>query len=130
KRPDTEARLMGGPWVFLRVEDSGIGIPHDQIACIFDPFMQVERGHTRPNDGSGLGLTISRRLARLMKGDLTVRSEVGKGSTFTLWLPVATEGAHEAARLEAHSADAAMRLQGLAEVGEALVRELGALLTA
>src|SRR5947209_7814519 len=87
KRPDPEARLIGGPFVYLRVTDSGIGIPAEQLSSIFDPFHQVERGHTRPNDGSGLGLTISRRLARLMKGDLTVRSEVGIGSTFTLWLP-------------------------------------------
>jgi adenylate cyclase len=52
----------------------------------------VMTGHTRPKDGSGLGLTISRRLARMMKGDLTVGSEPGAGSAFTLWLPAAPVG--------------------------------------
>ena len=123
-RPDPEARLMGGPWVYWRVTDTGIGIAPAQIAAIFDPFVQVERGHTRQSDGSGLGLTISRRLARLMRGDLTVRSEVGKGSTFTLWLPAVTGGAREAARRRAEATGPASRLQGLAETGEALMREL------
>jgi signal transduction histidine kinase len=66
KRPDQEARVTGGPWVYLRVTDTGCGIPRDHLLTIFDPFVQVESGHTRQNDGSGLGLTISRRLARLM----------------------------------------------------------------
>lgn len=80
-RPEPNARLRGaGPWVFLRVDDSGIGVAREQLAGIFDPFVRVETGHTRANDGAGLGLTISRRLARLMSGDLTVRSDVGRGS--------------------------------------------------
>jgi signal transduction histidine kinase len=124
KQPDPEARLMGGPWVFWRVTDTGIGIAPAQIAAIFDPFVQVERGHTRQSEGSGLGLTISRRLARLMRGDLTVRSEVGKGSVFTLWLPAVSGAAREAARRRAESPDSAPRLQGLAEAGEALLHEL------
>ena len=76
-----------GPWTHWRVIDTGIGIAPAQLACIFDPFVQVDGSHTREQDGSGLGLTIGRSLARLMKGDLTVESEPGKGSTFTLWLP-------------------------------------------
>ena len=126
--PDPEARLMGAPWIYVRVSDTGIGIPSEQLAAIFDPFVQVERGHTRQNDGSGLGLTISRRLARMMRGDLTVRSQQGKGSTFTLWLPAASGAAHEAARRRAESPDTAARLQGLADIGEALLRELEAVL--
>jgi signal transduction histidine kinase len=126
--PDRDARLSGaGPWVVVRVEDTGIGIPSDQIACIFDPFTQVEGGHTRSSDGSGLGLTISRRLARLMKGDLTVRSELGKGSVFTLWLPEASATAKDDARWRSESPDAAARLQGLSDVGEVLLRELNPL---
>ncbi|HEX8945863.1 MAG TPA: ATP-binding protein [Gemmatimonadaceae bacterium] len=124
KQPDPEARLMGGPWVFWRVVDTGIGIAPAQIASIFDPFVQVERGHTRQSEGSGLGLTISRRLARLMRGDLTVRSEPGKGSAFTLWLPAVSGSAREAARRRGESMEPASRLQGLAEAGESLLREL------
>jgi signal transduction histidine kinase len=128
-RPDAEARLRDGVYVYLRVTDTGIGIPPNHLAAIFDPFVQVERGHTRPNDGSGLGLTISRRLARQMKGDLTVRSEVGKGSVFTLWLPAASEAAHNVAR-DNEEPPEMVRLKGLAEIGEALVRELEPLLVA
>jgi signal transduction histidine kinase len=124
ERPDPEARLMGGPWVYWRVTDTGIGIAPAQLAAIFDPFVQVERGHTRQSDGSGLGLTISRRLARMMRGDLTVRSEVGKGSAFTLWLPAVGGAAREAARRRAASPGPPSRLQGLAETGEALLHEL------
>jgi signal transduction histidine kinase len=128
--PDPEARLMGGPWVYWRVADTGIGIAPAQIASIFDPFVQVERGHTRQSEGSGLGLTISRRLARLMRGDLTVRSEVGKGSVFTLWLPSVGGAAREAARRRSESPGQASRLRGLAVIGEALMRELEPMLNA
>jgi signal transduction histidine kinase len=128
--PSPEARVSSAACVSIRVEDTGIGIPREQLARIFDPFVQVERGHTRHNDGSGLGLTVSRRLARLMKGDLTVRSDVGKGSTFTLWLPCASDAARETARLQGDSSDTASRLQGLAEIGETVIREIGAMVTA
>ena len=127
-RAAPEARLLNGPWVCLSVTDTGIGIPDDRIASIFDPFVQVKRGHTRPADGSGLGLTISRRLARLMKGDLTVRSAVGKGSCFTLWLPASDTMTRDTSRRRVASPDTALRLRGLADMGEALVRELDALL--
>jgi signal transduction histidine kinase len=59
---------------------------------VFEPFVQVDMSRTRRSEGSGLGLAISRDLARGMGGDLGVQSEVGKGSTFTLWLPVSREG--------------------------------------
>jgi signal transduction histidine kinase len=75
-----------GTMAYVRVTDTGIGIPADQLDAIFDPFIQVEGGHTRSADGAGLGLTIGRRLARLMKGELTGESTIGRGSTFTLWL--------------------------------------------
>ncbi|MEP7001690.1 MAG: HAMP domain-containing sensor histidine kinase [bacterium] len=90
-KQDDAARALGpGPWVYVRVSDNGAGIAPDQLTSIFDPFTQVDRGHARASDGSGLGLTISRSLSRLMKGDLTVQSELGRGSRFTLWLPAAT----------------------------------------
>ncbi|HLM68628.1 MAG TPA: ATP-binding protein [Longimicrobium sp.] len=78
-----------GPWVYIRVEDTGRGIPPERLEAIFEPFVQAETGLTRRYGGAGLGLDISRRLARLMGGDLTVRSEVGVGSAFFLWLPAA-----------------------------------------
>ena len=85
-----ETTLGGpGPWVFVAVDDTGPGIPAAHLSRIFDPFVQVGAGHTRPQDGSGLGLTICRRLARVMHGDVTVHSEEGKGSSFTVWLPAA-----------------------------------------
>ena len=93
-----EAQVHGaGPWAFLRVEDTGIGIAPEQLAHVFDPFHQVDSTHTRAQGGTGLGLAISRRLARLMGGDLVAESTPRVGSTFTLWLPSAKVGATEAA---------------------------------
>jgi signal transduction histidine kinase len=71
------------------VRDSGVGIPDDKLETIFEPFVQVGRSFTTGHRGTGLGLAISREMARGMSGDLTVESEVGKGSSFTVWLPIA-----------------------------------------
>jgi signal transduction histidine kinase len=120
----------GGPWIAFRVTDTGIGIAGDQLEAIFAPFVQLRTGHTRDRDGSGLGLTISRRLARLMGGDLTVRSTPGTGSTFTLWLPEASGGASPAAPDRVTLSGHELRVEGLADVSRALVRELDAVLTA
>ena len=79
--PDT--RLGGpGPWVYIRVEDNGQGIPPDKLATIFEPYEQVGARL----EGAGLGLAISRRLAHLMGGDLTATSALGVGSSFFVWL--------------------------------------------
>jgi signal transduction histidine kinase len=73
--------------VRLHVSDTGIGIPAEKMDVIFDPFVQVDANYTRTRDGVGLGLAISRDLARGMGGDLSVTSTHGEGSTFTLTIP-------------------------------------------
>lgn len=73
------------------VRDTGRGIPHDKLQNIFDPFVQIDRHLNRESQqGVGLGLAISRNLARGMSGELTVSSEVAVGSAFTLTLPRST----------------------------------------
>lgn len=74
--------------VVIHVIDKGEGIEEDMQQAIFEPFVQASTGLTRTADGSGLGLTISRELARLMGGDVTVRSKRHEGSEFTLALPM------------------------------------------
>ena len=79
-----------GLWIALQVVDSGIGIAEQDRERIFDEFEQVNAGPRGDSmrRGTGLGLSISRRLARLIGGDITVESELGRGSVFTIWLPV------------------------------------------
>jgi signal transduction histidine kinase len=85
-----------GEWLVLRVSDSGIGMTADQVARLFEPFSQADAATSTKYGGTGLGLAISRRLCQMMGGDVTVESEKGQGSTFTVRLPavVSERGLH------------------------------------
>jgi signal transduction histidine kinase len=92
--------------VTFSVSDSGIGIPPEQLESIFEAFHQVDTGLKRANGGTGLGLAISRRLAEAQGGSLSATSEIDKGSTFVLTLPVAgkpdaNDGKRSSVRVEA-----------------------------
>ncbi len=76
----------GDRWIAVEVIDSGPGIPADKADAIFEEFSRLDIHRDRP--GAGLGLAIARRIARLLEGDVTVRSAGGQGSAFTLWLPL------------------------------------------
>jgi signal transduction histidine kinase len=82
-----------GDTVLVRVSDTGVGIPADKLEPIFEPFVQARAGLAGRDQGVGLGLAISRDLARGMRGDLRVDSVEGKGATFTLTLPRAAAAA-------------------------------------
>ena len=79
---DENARLI------VSVTDTGCGIPKEKLGLIFEPFMQVDAVTTRKYGGTGLGLTITKRMVELLGGQIEVSSEVDKGSTFTFWVPV------------------------------------------
>jgi hypothetical protein len=110
------------------VHDSGRGIAADQLERVFAPFVQGDHGLTRGRDGSGLGLAISRRLARLMSGDVTARSRLGEGSTFTLWLQAADAPPAPVRLTQLSGRDPQVR--GLGELGDALLREVEPVLDA
>jgi GAF domain-containing protein/CheY-like chemotaxis protein/anti-sigma regulatory factor (Ser/Thr protein kinase) len=92
----------GQDWMVFSVSDTGIGMTPEQLARLFEAFSQADAATTRKYGGTGLGLALSRRLCRMMGGDVTVESESGRGSTFTIRLP-----AHVADAVEAPAADAA-----------------------
>ena len=79
---------IAGDRVRYEVQDTGVGIAPEMHEVIFDEFRQVDGSRTRAFNGSGLGLALARRLARLVRGDITVESTPGTGSTFTLELPL------------------------------------------
>jgi signal transduction histidine kinase/CheY-like chemotaxis protein len=74
-------------WFCFQIADTGIGIPLEKMERIFEAFGQVDNSSTREYDGTGLGLAISQHYSQIMGGHITVDSDVGKGSTFTVWLP-------------------------------------------
>ncbi len=79
------------PYIHFDIEDTGIGIPADKQQLIFEKFMQAEGGITRKFGGTGLGLPITKQLAHLLGGGLTLTSEVGKGSVFSLTIPAGVD---------------------------------------
>ena len=113
-----------GPWGFVEVADTGIGIAGGELAGVFDPFTQVDGTHTREQGGTGLGLAISRGFARRMGGEVTVWSRPGEGSVFTLWLPSAAAPPARAAP------PVAVEVPGLASVGRVLEERVEEVLAA
>jgi len=85
------AMAQGRRWLDFMVSDSGIGMTADQLAKLFQEFTQADQSTARRYGGTGLGLAITRRLCRMMDGEVSVTSELGKGSTFTVRLPMGEE---------------------------------------
>ena len=81
--------------LIIQVMDTGIGIPNEELKLIFDRFYQVDDTSSRIGEGTGIGLAYARELVKLLGGFMTVESEVKKGSSFTVFLPVTRESPEE-----------------------------------
>lgn len=88
KRPDRSPINASTPYLCLEVADTGIGIPEDKQHLLFRPFQQIDSSLTRQHEGTGLGLALTKRLAELHGGTVSVESEENQGSTFRVWLPL------------------------------------------
>jgi signal transduction histidine kinase len=91
-----QAQDNGREWITIAVADTGIGMTAEQMSKLFQEFSQADATTTRKYGGTGLGLAISKRFCQMMGGDITVESEPGKGSTFTVRLPRIVEVPKEA----------------------------------
>ncbi len=88
--------------IHIRIEDTGIGIPPDKLDIIFDEFTQADSTTTRKFGGTGLGLAISRQLVKMMNGEISVVSQIDRGSIFTFTLPLPIASSEEIATLATH----------------------------
>lgn len=88
-------------YLLITVADTGIGMTPDQMAVVFEEFQQADSSTTRQFGGTGLGLTISRRFCQMMGGDITVQSDYGKGSAFTMYIPTDVSKKVETPRIPA-----------------------------
>jgi signal transduction histidine kinase/ActR/RegA family two-component response regulator len=93
-RPDCSPINISTPYLCLAVSDTGIGIPPEQQYLLFKPFQQVDSSLTRRHEGTGLGLALTKRLAELHGGTVSIESKENEGSTFKVWLPL-TENRQE-----------------------------------
>ncbi len=81
------ARIAAGEKLEMKITDTGIGIREEDVNRLFKPFQQVEIALTKSHEGTGLGLYLTKKLAEILGGDVSVKSEFGKGSEFTFTLP-------------------------------------------
>src|SRR5213080_4767790 len=118
--------MDGQDWIEFSLSDTGIGMTPEQLTRLFEVFSQADAATTRKYGGTGLGLALSRRLCRMMGGDVTVDSEVGRGSTFTIRLPAVVAEAVEEPAAPAPAADRVIPGVGTVLVidDEAAVRDL------
>ena len=91
----------GSDWVRFSVSDTGIGIPADKLEKIFQEFSQADDSTTRNYGGTGLGLSLTRRFAQMMGGDIRVESKEGSGSSFIIEIPMKVTKQHEGLEVEA-----------------------------